>query len=247
MERNVAFPSKDTCLVHLKLTWAQAEVVSTKSDQFQLLIAGDDDSIEELRIEQSGEDLIVAQPQLAYAKEILPRRRWLQICLRMPEDWRGDLDVDTIAGTVGAHGIQAGDISLSTVAGSMNVYDIVADRLSMHSVTGAISGRNLRAKRGTLRSVSGAIAAEGVRFPVTKVFTVSSSVTLQLESGCKTVDAQSMSGSLTIYTNEPVRAALHALSGQFIREEDVADAPGGIEVSATSVSGDLAIKRKEEK
>lgn len=245
MERNYTYPSTGISRVRMKLTWAQLELVSTSSDQFQAIIAGDDESVNELRVEHNSEDIVIAQPQLAYAKEILPRRRWLQICLRIPKAWQGDLDADTVSGTIGAHGISLPEISLTTVSAAMNVREVTSSSLLLHTVAGAISGIDLSAKRANLRCISGNIAMTGAQFGATRVFTVSGSTTLSLLDGCRTVDAQSVSGSLCVETDSTaVKAALHSLSGQFIRDEDVPAGDGGLEISASSVSGDLAIKRR---
>ena len=248
MERNDTFSSANIKRVRMKLTWAQLEVVSTKGDDFHLIIAGDDESVEELRIEQGSQDLTVAQPQLGYAKEILPRRRWMQICLRMPEKWRGDLDADSVAGTIGAHGIDAGDISLTTVSASLNVQDVQGSMLYLHTVSGTIAGSVLRARRGNLRSISGDISITDATFEATKVFTISGKVLLGLNMGSHAVDTQSVSGSLCVETDSPVKASLHSLSGQFLRDDAVPQSGDSLlEITASSVSGDLAVRKRNPK
>lgn len=242
MENNYTYEGSGIRRVRLKLTWAQAEVVPATAGQFQLIIAGDDDSVEELRIEQNDGDLFVSQPQLAYAKEILPRRRWMQICLRVPETWEGDLDVDTVAGSVGVHSVKGADVTIGSISGSLNTRDIKGNAIWLHTVSGGISAENLCAKKGNLRSVSGDMSVQNAAFEYTKVFTISGDVTLTLGASCRMLESQSVSGSVSIETAGPVRAALHSLSGQYILGEGLEAAEGGLTINASSVSGDLAVK-----
>lgn len=244
MERNFSFETASVKSVRMKLTWAQLDIVPSKVDEFQFIIAGDDDSMEELRVELSGDGLVVAQPQLAYAKEILPRRRWLQVCMRVPAGFGGDMDIDTISGTVGASSFSGGNLSMTTVSGGLSVRDVQGTLLWLHTVSGTISGTNLTAERSNLRSISGSITLRNVRLETTKLLTISGNVLLDLAPGARVLDMQSVSGALCVTTDDRVRAALHSLSGQFIIEEGLQVESGGLEVSASSVSGDLAVKKR---
>lgn len=245
MEHNHTFSGESIRRVRLKLTWAQVELDVTKSTDFQLIVAGDDESAEELRVEQAGDGLTVAQPQLAYAMEILPRRRWLQVCLRVPAAWRGELDANTMAGTMSARTFAGTDVSLTTISGSMNVRDVQADILWLHTVSGTVSGSGISAKRCNLRSVSGQMKLSDVAFEKTKFFSVSGDVELAMRPGARSLDGQSVSGSLCVETDGPVKAALHSLSGQFLLDDSL-EQGNGLEITASSVSGDLAVKRKGE-
>lgn len=244
MERNINFPQEGILHIRVKLTFAQVEAVSGPVDQFELIIAGDEDSVSELRVDLSGDDLIIGQPQLSYAREILPRRRWLQICLRIPKSWKGSIDIGTISGMIGARKLSGDDISLTTVSGTIVARTIDCDHYAQHSVTGSATGEAIHASYGYLRTVSGKVTMEDIQFKTAKVFTVSGEVTLALEGGGKTLDIQSISAPLCIQVDGPVQAALHSLSGQFLLAEDVPQTGGGLEISASSVSGDLAVKRR---
>lgn len=246
MEKNFAYPMNAFVRVRAKITWAQLEIATTKGAEFQLIIAGDDESVEELRVEQNRRELTVAQPQFGgYAKEIIPRRRWLQICVRIPAEWRGDVDADTITGPLSAYGFAGTDVALSTVSGAINVRNLQAQSLFLHTVSGTIAGNDLVANRTNLRGVSGKQALRSVQFGLIKSFTVSGDVSLDLLEGSRTLDMQSISGNMQVETNDPVNAALHSLSGRFLMEDNVERATDGFDISASSVSGDLSIKRRE--
>lgn len=247
MERNYAFDPQTIGRIRAKLTWAQLEIDPTRSSKIKLMISGDDESVEELRVEEGIEGLLVAQPQLGYAKELLPRNRWLQISLRLPTGWHGDIDADTVAGTISAHIIEGGDVAFNSVSGAINVRDIKARSLWLHTVAGAIAGTSLVAQRTSLRSISGPITLGEIAFGSTKLFTISGHMTLDMLPGCNALDSQSVSGPLAIGTDGPVRAALHSLSGQFVLTGEVPQGDGGLEISASSVSGDLTVSKREPK
>lgn len=246
MEKNFAFPTAGINKIRGKLTWAQLELVPTQNDEFQFIIAGDDESVEELRIDKVGEELYFGQPQLAYAKEILPRRRWLQICVRIPTAWGKEVDVDTISGIIGAHGLVGSEIGLNSVSGSISAKDITSTSIWIHTVSGSISGQDINAKRGNLRSVSGGMALTEYTVESTKLFTISGSIGIEMLSGSKSVDMQTVSGPLSIETDMPVSADLRGLSGHFLRSDGVPETGEGlITIIMSSVSGDLAVKKRD--
>lgn len=247
MERNHTFSHAGIDRARLKLTWAQLEIITTKAEDFQLIVSGDDESVEELRIENEGGQILVAQPQLGYAKEILPRRRWLQICLRVPAGWHGDVDADTVSGPISARDLTGGDLSLSTISGALNVRNLHGALLWLHTVSGAIAGALLYAGRCNLRSVSGDIALTEVKADTVKLFTVSGDAMLALLPGKVTLDGQSVSGNFVVETEGPVRASLHSLSGQYLLDDTLSTGDGGINITVSSVSGDLAIRKGETK
>lgn len=247
MDRNETYAGDGIHNIRLKLTWAQLEVTPSGGGDVRLMIAGDDESVQELRIEQDGSYLRVAQPQLKYAREILPRHRWLQIGLMLPERWPGSLDADTIAGTVGVRSVRAGEVAVSTVSAGMNVRQVEAKTTTLHTVAGHISAADITAGSMNLRTISGDITVTGAALEKTKVSTVSGGVSLELKPGARQLDIQSISGAACVWVEEAVRAQLHSLGGQFRLDGGVENADGGLEISASSVSGDLSVKRKEAK
>ncbi len=244
MERNLDFSGAAVTRLRMKLTWAQLEIVTADAEDFKLFIAGDDESVEELRAEMSEGDLIVAQPQLGYAKEILPRRRWLQIGLRVPQAWRGELDVDSIAGMVGAHKIRCKQMELSTVSGQIHADGIECDLLEIHTVAGVVNGDGLKAQRGHFRTVSGRMALNDLTLKEGKGTTMSGEMNLSLNEGCKTLDFQSVSGAICVEVEGPAKGSLRSLSGQFLLGGDVHQEPGCLEIIGSSVTGDLAVKAR---
>lgn len=241
MERNAAFQAETVRGARMKLTWAQAEVMTSIAGEIRLVIAGDDESVAELRAEQVGEDIVVSQPQLGFAKEILPRRRWLEICLCVPAQWVGDLDIDNASGMVSVRKIKGNDVSLTTVSGRLQASEIQSAGLSLHTVSGAIVGESLRARRLQIRSVSGRINLTDISFDTAKLFTVSGDAALSLRPGAKALDMQSVSGVMAVEVEGPVKAALHSISGQFLLSETAQPEAGCLEITASSVSGSLTV------
>jgi len=246
MEKNLSFSVDQVQRVRIKLAWAQAEIVTGAPGEHQLFIAGDEESIDELRVEHTDGEVAVVQPQLSYAKEVLQRSRWLQICLRVPPEFQGDIDVDTVTGPIGANKISCGDVSLTTVSGSIRAKGIESHRASIHTVTGGITGENLRADRGSLRTVSGTATLEAASFGTVKAFTVSGGLNLSLAEGCRTLDIQSVSGGTRVEVQGPAKAVLHSIGGRLLLGEEVKSGPGCLEISASSVTGDLTVRGGKE-
>lgn len=247
MEKSVSFPRDQIDRVILKMTWAQVEVVLGTGDEFQVIATGDDSSVEELRVELKEKALEAAQPPLLNAKGMLPRSKWLQICVRVPQTWRGEVDVDSISGMIGVRKINGTEISASTVSGPIHIRDTESERLMLHNVSGTISGKRLSAQRGNVRTISGKVGLEGIKIEMIKFFTVSGEANLSLDEGVRTLEIQSISGAIGVEVEGGAHASLSSLSGKFIVSEEIAQSEGGVTISASSVTGDLLVKKRDKK
>ncbi len=245
METNLSFSHDAIERVRAKLTWAQLELLVAPEDEFHLIIAGDDESVEELRAEISARELVIAQPQLGFAKELLPRRRWLQICLRLPEGWRGEIDADSVSGMIGAHKIIGEDVSLTTISGRVLAEGVSANTLSLHSVSGSIAGEALTARRANFRTISGRMGLTNLTLASAKASSVSGEIQISLNDGCRSLDLQSVSGSTSVEVDQVSGASAHSLSGQFVLSDEIQKTPDGVEITSTSVSGSLMIRRRK--
>ncbi|MCL1796562.1 MAG: DUF4097 domain-containing protein, partial [Clostridia bacterium] len=196
MERNACF-SQTVKHIRGKMTWAQVEVVSGAHGEVQLLASGDDESVQELRIEFDNEELTLSQPQLAFAKELLPRTRWLTVLLRIPSSYKGCLEIDTISGMILANGITGDTIKLSTISGGVHAKRVEAAALRLHSVSGAVAVGGVIAPKLRVRTVSGEIAIGGAAFATAKITNVSGESSLSVHKGGMSLELQSISGAMT--------------------------------------------------
>lgn len=250
MERNVSFSlENDIRRVRARLTWAQIDIVSAQADDIQILIAGDDDSVAELKIEMegnepTGNEIFFSQPQLSYPKDAIIKGRWLQLCVMIPDSWRGNLDVHTISGTVGARNLSGDKVELDTVSGALYAQKLRFDAISLHTISGAVAGELITASAGRVRTVSGRIALRDMEIGALSIHTVSGEINAMVGSACKTLEMQSVSGGMSVYAPEdaPVLASLGSLSGRFSLGGELTQGDGGLKIRGNSVSGNLKVR-----
>ena len=83
MERNLSFDTEGLEKIAVHLGWAQLEMFADEVDKVQVMAAGDDSSVEDLRIAVKDGCLTVEQPQYGISLNIM-ECRWLQVCVRVP-------------------------------------------------------------------------------------------------------------------------------------------------------------------
>lgn len=243
MEKNLSFPAEQVQSVRVKLTWAQVEVITGSSDAFHVHIAGHEESVDEINVEMMNNALLIAQPQYTVAKEMMPRKRWLQIYLRVPEGWNRDMDIATVSGILGVRKVNGDDIALTTVSGQMNIQHVSAGHLGIRSASGAVSGDAVAVKHLYIRTISGKVALSDVQSTTCKVFTVSADVSLKLGKGGRSLDMQSISGNINLEVEGAIKeASLHSLSGQFILSDEMQKSEDGLDITSSSISGSLSVK-----
>lgn len=136
----------------------------------------------------------ISQPAL----QSMAHKRWLQICVRVPQAWSGDIDVDSVSGTVGAHGLDGGELVFATVSGPIHLEDMRARLLRLRTVSGAIAGVGIDTERLAVRTAAGQIGLREMRFDSARAFTVSGTTELMLREGCGTLELQSVSGAVSV-------------------------------------------------
>ena len=115
MERNMSFDTGELTGIAVHLAWAQLEIFADEVEKVQVMVAGDDNSVEDLRIEVRDGCLTVGQPQYGLSLNIM-ESRWLQVCVRVPSQWKGSVALSTLSGLLpGLHGRQAVELPKNPV------------------------------------------------------------------------------------------------------------------------------------
>ena len=125
MERNLSFDTEGLEKIAVHLGWAQLEMFADEVDKVQVMAAGDDSSVEDLRIAVKDGCLTVEQPQYGISLNIM-ECRWLQVCVRVPSQWKGDIALSTLSGLLSARKLCAKSLSLETVSGDLHAVRICA-------------------------------------------------------------------------------------------------------------------------
>lgn len=115
MERNLSFDTEGLEKIAVHLGWAQLEMFADEVDKVQVMAAGDDSSVEDLRIAVKDGCLTVEQPQYGLSLNIM-ECRWLQVCVRVPSQWKGDIALSTLSGLLSARKLCAKSLSLKPSA-----------------------------------------------------------------------------------------------------------------------------------
>ena len=243
MERNESFAVANLNDLIVHMAWAQIEVFADDIEHVQVLVAGDENSVRDLRIEQNADELLVEQPQYGLSLNITDSR-WMQVCIRVPKTWDKKIHVFTIGGPLSARGLTGNRIVLDTVSGDLRASRITSESLSLKTVSGDIRSDKLTAESITVRTVSGNITLEDASGKIYKCTTVSGEIKLKLKDAFTQIDLRSVSGDITLLS--PVKrmsVSTRSLNGRVVAngvelsEDKASLAPPLVRV--TGVSADL--------
>ena len=242
MERNLSFDTEGLENIAVHLGWAQLEMFADEVDKVQVMAAGDDSSVEDLRIAVKDGTLLVEQPQYGLSLNIM-ESRWLQVCVRVPSQWKGSVALSTLSGLLSARKLSAKTLSMETVSGDLRAVRITAGDASLKTVGGDMHGEQLTAENLSVRSVSGDTALDALSVASLKCASVSGEQTYNRTSSFRKVDVTAVSGNVII--TAPVEAmdvSLRSISGR-VRTEgvDIREGEDVPSVRVTGVTADLKL------
>ena len=240
MERNESFASDNLNDIVVHMAWAQVEIFSDDIDRVQVLAAGDENSVRDLRILVEDSVLLVEQPQYGLSLNITDSR-WMQVCIRIPRNWDKKLHLFTIGGLLNARGVSGSRIVLDTVSGDMRTMRLAAQELSLKSISGDVHADNLTANSLTVRTVSGNITLHDASAQAYKCTTVSGEVKLKLKDSFTQMDVRSVSGDVTVLSSvSSMSVTMRSVSGRMAANGvAMADGKTAPFVRMTGVSADL--------
>jgi len=247
LERNESFALENVNDLAIRMAWAQVEIFADDIQRVQVLAAGDENSVKELRIQLEDDTLVVEQPQYGLSINIT-ESHWMQVCVRVPNNWAKKIHVNTINGLLNARGLIGSRIVLDTVTGDVHASRMSAPEIVLKSVSGDIHAEDLNADQLTVRSVSGTVKLDGVAAKSYKCTTVSGKQKIRQTAGFEQMELRSVSGDVTLITpEERVNVSMRSLSGRVSSEgveiTQSADAPV---LHATGVSAELKLVRVKE-
>lgn len=240
MSRNETFDAAAVTRLDVSLAWAALEMTVDSVARIQLIVAGTPEDVEDLKAEADQGVLSVAQPAYGLSTR-LNTERWMQVTLRIPEDWKGEVACSTMSGILRARGLSGSDFSLSTISGNLRASALNAMTLSLRTVSGGLTASDLRADSLSLRTVSGALTIERAAARRLKATTVSADLSLDLTEPPERVDITSVSGDTAIaLPAESAAVSLRAVSGK-LRTPGLTPGDEGPVISENSVSGSLTV------
>jgi DUF4097 and DUF4098 domain-containing protein YvlB len=215
---------------HLEVTWQDGVLsVTHPKVTWDGLLEG----LKSLTRRDDHAELSIAVPASAQVRVSTVSADGLVAGLRAPATVR------TVSGELAVDGIH-GDVSARTISGRIDVRDL----------HGSLSGE----------SVSGSIVVQAAQLPRLDVKTVSGELVVDLHTAPSKVDMKSVSGDLVVRIpgESGFRLDARSVSGQIVADGrrigagrpgppqgEIRDGDESVHVSATSVSGDVTLLRKE--
>lgn len=240
MSRNHSFSPMEVSALTVKLTWATVEIMVDDVEQIQVLVAGNDADVKDLKVELTAGALLIEQPAIGISVN-LTAGRWMDVFIRMPLAWKGPVEIATRSGRINARGLSGTDIRLESITGDLRVMNVKGIDCLMHTVSGHLFGALVDCEKLNLRSVSTDITMEDVTFRTVKAASVNGSIRLAATQPIESVDATTATGHLTVSAPiTEIKLTYHSVSGQ-LRTRGVALQKTGVPISLSSVSGDLEI------
>lgn len=228
--------------IAVHLAWAQLEIFADDVEKIQVMAAGDENSVSDLRIEVKDGTLLVEQPQYGLSLNIM-ESKWLQVCVRVPRAWGHGIHCSTLSGLLSARKLNGSEIVLETVTGDLRALKLSAAQMSLKSVSGDTRGEELKAEKLNMRSVSGDAALDALSTKTLKCNSVSGEQTYNMNSSFERVDVTAVSGNVIITAPvEAMNVSLRSISGR-VRTEGVSitDREDVPVVRITGVSADLKL------
>ncbi len=245
MSRNETFDPAAVSRLEVSLAWATLEVTADSVDRIQMIVAGTPEDVEDLRSGAENGTLTVEQPAYGLSTR-LNTERWMQVTLRVPQTWKGEVACSTMAGLLRARGLTGSDFSLSTLTGALRASELNAMTLSLRTVSGSLTAAGVRADSLSLRTVSGAVVLEHAAARRMKATSVSADMSMDLTEAPERLDINTVSGDTAVsLPADRAAISLRAISGK-VRTAGVARAEDGPVISATAVSGNLTVSGRGE-
>ncbi|MDR3050464.1 MAG: DUF4097 domain-containing protein [Oscillospiraceae bacterium] len=245
MEKNVAYPAAMVQSVQVRLGWAQAEFLTGDGDEVTALVAGDEDSVQSLVLRHENGKLLIEQPQYGLSLNLYAGH-WMQVCVRVPSAWRGDIALFSVSGPLSIKHALGKAVTLDTVSGTVHADGLMCASLGLHAVTGAVQAVRVTGDALRMRNVSGDISVLEARFDNAHVTTVSGDITLHFTKPFAALEVRSATGDAHIsLPGEKLETLFRSVAGR-LRTEDFADGTDAPTLEASTVTGNVTVRKVAE-
>ncbi|MCL2810427.1 MAG: DUF4097 domain-containing protein [Clostridia bacterium] len=244
MERNIAYPTALVSEIQVRVGWAQVELLSADIQEAQVALAGDDRSVREMVIRHEDDKLTVEQPQYG----LLPHfdSKWMQIQVRVPREWCGNVLLITVSGAISARNLRGKEVHLDTASGTVRAERIQCDTFEMNAVSGAMQSTRVICDKLQVRNVSSAINLCEMDANTVKVISISGQVTMDFARPFSSLDLQVATGDTQVYLpGDRAEVAFRSVSGK-LAAEGFEGGSGAPSVRATTIAGSLSVKKRKE-
>ena len=240
MNRNESFSAIDTHTVSFDMVRASIDVQSCDAEDIQLLISGDDDSVELLQIAWTNGRLSLSMPMRDRVPNLISPA-WMQLLLRLPATWKGGMELKSQSGSISVSSFSGTDLVIGTVSGHIRVSDSQCMTAELRSMSGILLLQNASIDQLRLTTISGNILASPISFSVLTLSTVSGSSELNLTEPFRKISAKTVSGDthLTVPLSE-INASVTSVSGRLLTR-NISIQESGPDLHLNTVTGHLEI------
>jgi len=242
MEKIFHFSTDGLQRININLAWPQVEVSFGEREDIHILIAGDDGSVAQMKVEQKDEGLLIEQPQYGLFKSYRAGT-WMQVMVEIPATFSRLVDINTVTGSCLLRAYRGEDLRVNTVSGKIILSDILSKRLRVGSISGSMTARNVRCEELRSKSVSGSFVYENLEAAEMRASSVSARQSYDLRKAFHSLDITSVSGNIDIMQPyDKVDAQIRAVASSAFYD-GVELAEGAPRIHINIVSGNVKIKK----
>ena len=117
MNRSESYASLETHTIAMDMVRSTIDVYSYDTENIQLLISGDDESVSLLHLEWLNGKLMLSMPMRDRVPNLIAPA-WMQIVLRLPRTWKGAMTLKSQSGNISVNGYTGTDFTF-TISGSI--------------------------------------------------------------------------------------------------------------------------------
>ena len=259
MDKVVRYEKDDVKKIDIKLAWGQLTMAAEAVEKLQIIATGDEETVKELRISCEDNEIFIEQPQYGISTNIVSSR-WLEVVVRVPENWKIDMDVRTITGSINMKGLAGDEIEIETVSGKIVADGMEYEKIALKTINGKINANKFNGEKTKIRTVSGDVLGDNIRCKKMGIRSVSGGMTFN-ELTCekivstsvsgkylvrhaipfKNYDVNTVSGDIILYAPmKDVFVTQRGLKGN-IRMEGVREDAAGARIELTTVTGSVTI------
>ncbi len=241
MNRNESFEALHLTRLVVHLTNATLEICTDDIDRVQVMVAGNENEVEALRIAMPSDTLTIEQKIASTAKSAAVSSSWMQITLRLPRSWKGRMEARTVTGWMNLRGLKGSDLDLDTVSGMISGADLDFLTLSALTVLGDVKLIGVSCEKCSLSTTSGEMTAQGMACKTCSAITVTGAVKLVLSAPFEDISLNAVTGDLCVDAPiDTVDVTMRSVSGR-AHLDGVTQQKGAPRIKATTVSSDLDV------
>lgn len=241
MNRNEFLEALPLSHLVLKLTGATLEICTDDIDDVHVMVSGADADVKALSIAVKGNQLVLEQPAMSLQRNPIANG-WLQVTLRLPRSWKGQIDARTVSGWITVRGLSGTELTLETVSGLISGTSLFFSDATVRSVTGDVRLGDVAFEKAAIQSTSGVVTAQAASLGRCTLMNITGHTTLELCTPFLAISATSVTGDLSI--DAPVGLCCinqRTVAGRIRTSHVLNDETADVTVSFNTVSGNLTL------